>query len=270
MFDTLQVGKRIREARIKRNLTQTAVADAMGVSFQAVSNWERGNSMPDIAKIPELCELLNVTFDELVGVASPKETRVVKKVMTGETVTPEEAATVAPLLSPETVRESAEQAKERGESLKLETLLSLAPYLDEDDLDALAKDAVSADLSVLCALAPFLSERTLSDLAKTVEQEDFSKLVALAPFLSDETLNAIALRAADHADVDSGILTGLAPFLSDETLNALVNRMLDAEGDPSTLVGLAPFLSSKMIKTIIDRLAEKRNYDGIASFTPFL
>ena len=39
----------------------------MGVSFQAVSNWERGASMPDIGKLPELARALGVSVDELLG-----------------------------------------------------------------------------------------------------------------------------------------------------------------------------------------------------------
>ena len=43
------------------------LADRLGISFQAVSNWERGVSMPDIAKLGELSELLNVSIDEILG-----------------------------------------------------------------------------------------------------------------------------------------------------------------------------------------------------------
>ena len=44
MFDTVKIGKKIKQARLNRNLTQMKLADAMGVSYQAVSNWERGVS----------------------------------------------------------------------------------------------------------------------------------------------------------------------------------------------------------------------------------
>ena len=53
MFDTMKVARKIREARNARNMTQMALADEMGVSYQAVSNWERGNSMPDISKLEQ-------------------------------------------------------------------------------------------------------------------------------------------------------------------------------------------------------------------------
>lgn len=44
MFDTVKIGKRIAELRKKRDMTQFELADRLGISYQAVSNWERGVS----------------------------------------------------------------------------------------------------------------------------------------------------------------------------------------------------------------------------------
>ena len=44
MFDMNRIGKAIRTARIGKNMTQMDLADQMGVSYQAVGNWERGVS----------------------------------------------------------------------------------------------------------------------------------------------------------------------------------------------------------------------------------
>ena len=67
MFSITEVSNRIRNARIAKNLTQSNVADALGVSYQAVSNWERGNSLPDIAKLGELSDLLEISIEDLLG-----------------------------------------------------------------------------------------------------------------------------------------------------------------------------------------------------------
>lgn len=45
MFDTVKIGKRIAELRKKRDMTQFELADRLGISYQAVSNWERGVSL---------------------------------------------------------------------------------------------------------------------------------------------------------------------------------------------------------------------------------
>jgi transcriptional regulator with XRE-family HTH domain len=220
MFDTMQVGRRIRQARIEKNMTQMALADAMGVSYQAVSNWERGNSMPDISKLPELCELLGVTFEALVGGPS-REAETLEKVLEGAPVTPEEAVQVASLLPPETVKESAEQAqKEAG--IDFETLMGLAPFLDEGYLDELAQELAVSDLNQAVALAPFLHERTVIALAHKAAAEDMSVLFALAPFVDERTMDELALSLKEKGPVDRAMLSGLAPFLSQKTLLALL------------------------------------------------
>ena len=67
MFNMNKIGKIIKDARTKKNMTQLELADKMGVSYQAVSNWERGNTMPDIAKIPDLARELGLEITELLG-----------------------------------------------------------------------------------------------------------------------------------------------------------------------------------------------------------
>ena len=66
MFSMTDTGRRIGRFRKNSNLTQMALADLMGVSFQAVSNWERGVSMPDISKLPELSRILKVKIDDIL------------------------------------------------------------------------------------------------------------------------------------------------------------------------------------------------------------
>lgn len=66
MFNMENIGLKISELRKSNNMTQMELADKMNISFQAVSNWERGNSMPDISKLPELAQLFGVTIDEIL------------------------------------------------------------------------------------------------------------------------------------------------------------------------------------------------------------
>ena len=77
------------------------LADALGISFQAVSNWERGASMPDISKLPELAEIFGVTIDEVLGKNNPA----IVQLAHGETIdtraaTPEEIEEAAMIAKP--------------------------------------------------------------------------------------------------------------------------------------------------------------------------
>ena len=66
-IDTNAMAAKIKASRVAKNMTQAELADEMGVSFQSVSNWERGYSRPDIAKLRELCRVLGISVDELLG-----------------------------------------------------------------------------------------------------------------------------------------------------------------------------------------------------------
>ncbi len=63
----MELGKNIAKYRKEKHLTQTSLAEKLGVSFQAVSKWENGYSMPDIQLLPQLAKLLNVSCDILLG-----------------------------------------------------------------------------------------------------------------------------------------------------------------------------------------------------------
>ncbi|MBQ6799447.1 MAG: helix-turn-helix transcriptional regulator [Oscillospiraceae bacterium] len=65
------LGKNIAALRKSKGMTQEALANQLGVTFQAVSKWENGQSCPDITMLPELSDLLGVSIDELFGRALP-------------------------------------------------------------------------------------------------------------------------------------------------------------------------------------------------------
>lgn len=55
------------ELRRERGVTQSELADYLGVSFQSVSKWENGITMPDITLLPKLAEFFKVSVDEILG-----------------------------------------------------------------------------------------------------------------------------------------------------------------------------------------------------------
>lgn len=57
----------IAELRKEKGVTQSELADYLGVSFQSVSKWENGATMPDITLLPMLSEYFQVSVDEILG-----------------------------------------------------------------------------------------------------------------------------------------------------------------------------------------------------------
>ena len=65
-MDQNNTGALIRSLRTESRMTQRALAQALGVTDQAVSKWERGLGCPDTALLPGLAQILGVTVDELL------------------------------------------------------------------------------------------------------------------------------------------------------------------------------------------------------------
>ena len=64
----IEIGKKIRELRSDRLVTQEQLAVFLGVTPQAVSRWESQHSYPDIEFLPAIADYFSVTTDELLGV----------------------------------------------------------------------------------------------------------------------------------------------------------------------------------------------------------
>ncbi len=62
----------VKRFRKERDLTQEALADFLGVSFQTISKWERGESYPDIELLPTIADFFSVSTDDLLGVDKAK------------------------------------------------------------------------------------------------------------------------------------------------------------------------------------------------------
>lgn len=63
----MKVGRHICRLRKQLGLTQNQLGEKLHVSFQAVSKWERGETLPDITLLPELASVLGTTVDQILA-----------------------------------------------------------------------------------------------------------------------------------------------------------------------------------------------------------
>ena len=62
-----KIGKFILEKRKEKDLTQAELAEKLGVSEKSISNWENARCMPDLSLFKPLCEILDITINELMS-----------------------------------------------------------------------------------------------------------------------------------------------------------------------------------------------------------
>lgn len=63
----MTIGEKLYELRTGKNMSQETLAELAGVSRQSVSKWETGGSVPELEKLFRLCDIFDVTLDELTG-----------------------------------------------------------------------------------------------------------------------------------------------------------------------------------------------------------
>ena len=82
MLDREKVGRSISEQRKMKGLTQKQLADLIHVSYQAVSRWEQGISLPSVDMIYDIAQVLETTVDFLLNGIS-EERKVISYIDTG-------------------------------------------------------------------------------------------------------------------------------------------------------------------------------------------
>ena len=62
-----KIGKFISNVRKDKKLTQRQLADKLGITDRAISKWENGKSMPDLSLLKPLCDILDISINELLN-----------------------------------------------------------------------------------------------------------------------------------------------------------------------------------------------------------
>lgn len=284
IFNNSVMGKRISHARREQNLTQSEVAEVLGVSYQAVSSWENGLTCPDISKLVELSQLLKISLDHLLG---DEETSIsVQKVFNQEDISESELELVAPIIKPKDLERIVEPM-DFG-SLDIESMVSLAPHLSTDKLNNWVYN-YQGDKKEMVSLAPFMSDDALSFVSESL---NFNEVLSFVPFLNDTDLDKLVDRLAPFKDNMKHVLNlapflgneslrkitegmslkeviSFVPFLADEDLDQLLQDALNRD-DLEGLVSLAPYASSEMLTKIFNEEVSKGNIKRVTGLIPFL
>ena len=242
------VGFKISELRKAKNMTQMELADKMGISFQAVSNWERGNSMPDISKLPEIAQILDTTVDEILGEGSELVASAVKgnidEYLDNNVVTPKQLGDIAPILKPEQV----DRIFVRTSTDEFDGIEELFPFISKDVINEVARKMFDEGKSI-ADIAPFVSRNTIAEFAEIRYRNwGITALDDIIPFIPKDQLQKIA----EDEYVNRGLrhFETIAPFLNREYLNGLAREAIQKEGIRA-ISSIVPFLDRDMLSEYV-------------------
>lgn len=245
MFNMVKIGKKICALRKECNMTQVELADQLGISYQAVSNWERGNSMPDISKLPELAAIFGLSIDELIGeksvlIEAAVNNELVECIARNE-ISGEELDNTLPLLKPSQVEAIVRESDLLSSQRHRVHISALLPYLDESDVQKLAFKALEEGKSIKKYL-PFMNETDVMALAdKAFEKGESVK--AFLPFLNHEYVSTLAAKTLETG----GSIKAFLPFLDEKDVSLFADKTLE-KGD--SISAFLPFMSSHVIRTL--------------------
>lgn len=157
----MNIGKTIADYRKAANMTQSEVADQLGVTYQAVSKWERDESLPDITLLPKIADLFHISIDTLLrgGFEIHEE----QEVATAVKIIEEASNSNEP--KEETEEKETSQAKNNAFiNIDLSGLLErLAPLMKPNQLDRVVRklDKVNKRIS---GIYPFLKNERMNEL----------------------------------------------------------------------------------------------------------
>lgn len=248
MINMGNVGFRISELRKAKNMTQMELADKMGISFQAVSNWERGISMPDISKLPEIAQLLGTTVDEILGEKSELVDSAVNgnidEYLNNNTVTAKQLGDIAPILKPAQVDRIVMQTSIN----ELGDIEELLPFISQDVINEIARKVFDEGKNIE-VLAPFVSRDIIAEFAENrYKNQGLSSLDDMAPFIPQDRLQKIA--EEEYANRGLRHFEAIAPFLNREWLNGLAREAIQKEGIRA-ISGIVPFLDKGMLSEYV-------------------
>ncbi len=276
MFDMQYSGKAIAKARKAKNMTQMALADAMSISYQAVSNWERGVSMPDISKLPELSELLGISVDEILG----KKSFVIDGVLINgdfNDATAEELVEAVPLLKPSQIEKVVDEIGEKiekvvdemGKKIEWTEILPMIEYLSgEFCAELFVRAAEEKNWGVVAALAEYACEDTVNTYVKKIySQEGLKAILEFMDFIDDDYRDELFREAVKNRNPHD--IEALAEYAYEDSVDE-AGRELYREGGVREILSFIDFMSENAVQEIAEDEYRKNGVNGLTVLAGYL
>lgn len=258
MFDMKIIGRKIAMFRKEKNLTQMELADMLNISYQAVSNWERGETMPDVSKLPELAQIFHASIDDILG--NQKNTKIIENIIAGNTVEDEinveDFKSVAPLLKPNQINEVVKGINVIND---ISDIIDYLPFVSREVANKIAQMAIENEQIMISEFMPFISRQYADMLVlKAIEKNyEFKDLIDAIPFISREVADKIAQKGIENDEI---ALDEFMPFISRQYADILVLKAIEKNYSFKDLADAIPFVSREVVDKIVQKGIENNKF----------
>jgi transcriptional regulator with XRE-family HTH domain len=249
MFDMKSIGRKIAMHRKEKNLTQMELADMLNISYQAVSNWERGETMPDISKLPEIAQIFNASIDDILGNQQSAKIieNIIKDNLIENIISVEDFKSVAPLLKPTQISEISNGVTPIDD---INDMIDYLPFVSKEVADSIAQKSIENDQILLDDFLPFVSRVYAEKLVlKAIESNyAFKSLTDALPFVGREVADKIAQKGIENNQI---LLDDFLPFVSRVYAENLVLKAIENNYAFKDLTDILPFVSREVADKIV-------------------
>lgn len=258
-----EIGRRISLYRKAINMTQNDLAEEMGISYQAVSSWERGQTLPDVLKLSDLAKVLKVSVEDI---------------LTGKLANEEEQVNLEKIdikIDEKIKEENKEEIVDiidSGNKQKFDSksIVNIASYTSSDTLTKLTvnyiKEGNGSNIGFIKELLPYFEEEDIAEviihLVDVTEANDdkvnevMDLIISSFDYMDeDDTFKICKMMIEKGFTLKEELICNLVNFLDSYEIVSLF-RNYDLE--TKTIELLCPYLDEDDIDELIFKDKDKR------------
>ena len=239
--DTVKISAYLKNMRLQNGLTQQNVADLVGLTPQAISKWERCESLPDISLLPELAKIFKINIEDILTAGEPKE-------IDFDNIT----KTLNYFVDDRVFQKIVNLFKNTADARKINVPAELFIILNNEQKNILLDYLVNMDNCgiMIDSILQYLNIAQRDKLIKCLtENGDYDILETLMPFASRAVRTEIVRNLLERRDFD--FLEEIILYLNREQKNMIFQYFIINELDYHILENFLPFFDRNQRKSII-------------------
>ena len=231
--------------------------------------------MPDISRLPQLCSILGISIDQLLG-DNPYLPTVhqLLEPQQNNAIPAQHLIDLEPAIKPRDLSEMIHQNREDMLFESFDQLLQLIPFLTQEDAEALvhAHRPLIASLDDFAIIAPMLPAKLVLEIVDQLPMENVNSTTCLllAPFIGPERMQRLLEQSP--AVLESGqTVAQLAPFVARDYLHRILSQRQFSFSQEELFL-LAPFVEQPLLQQMVEQSSDAQplSAKALAQFAPFL